>query len=74
VRAAADGGMAVVLVEQHVHKALAVADRVLVMTRGSIALEGNASELSERLDDIQNAYLRAGSSEAPSGAGDAHRG
>ncbi len=40
VRAAADAGTAVLLVEQHIHKALAVADRVLVMTRGSIVLEG----------------------------------
>ena len=58
VRAAADDGMAVLLVEQHIHKALQVADRVLVMTRGTIALEGKASDLVARLDDIQDAYLR----------------
>jgi sulfate-transporting ATPase len=57
VRAAADEGTAVLLVEQHIHKALSVADRVLVMTRGTIALEGNARDLASHLDDIQDAYL-----------------
>jgi ABC-type branched-subunit amino acid transport system ATPase component len=60
LRSAADEGMGVLLVEQHVHKALAVADRILVMTRGQIALEGTARDLGERLDDIQDAYLRFG--------------
>jgi ABC-type branched-subunit amino acid transport system ATPase component len=68
VRAAADGGTAVLLVEQHIHKALSVADRVLVMTRGIIALEGNAADLGGRLDDIQDAYLRAGASESANGS------
>jgi ABC-type branched-subunit amino acid transport system ATPase component len=64
VRAAADRGTAVLLVEQHIHKALTVADRVLVMTRGTIALQGSARELDEHLDDIQDAYLRASTSES----------
>jgi sulfate-transporting ATPase len=63
VRAAADGGTAVLLVEQHIHKALAVADRVLVMTRGTIALEGNAADLGAHIEDIQDAYLRMTASE-----------
>jgi sulfate-transporting ATPase len=67
VRAAADEGTAVLLVEQHIHKALSVADRVLVMARGTIALEGDASALGDRLDDIQDAYLRAGTPEPVSG-------
>ena len=67
VRAAADEGMAVLLVEQHIHKALQVADRVLVMTRGRIALEGEASDLVDRLDDIQDAYLRYGTSDPAHG-------
>jgi ABC-type branched-subunit amino acid transport system ATPase component len=71
VRAAADAGTAVLLVEQHIHKALAVADRVLVMTRGTIALEGNAAELGGHLDEIQDAYLHTNASES---GGDSHEG
>jgi branched-chain amino acid transport system ATP-binding protein len=57
VRAAADEGVGVLLVEQHVHKAMDVADRVLVMRRGSIVLAGRADELRDRTDDIRDAYL-----------------
>jgi ABC-type branched-subunit amino acid transport system ATPase component len=59
VREAADRGVGVVLVEQHVHKALEVADKVVVMRRGSVVLSGDASDLRNRVDDIQNAYLAA---------------
>jgi sulfate-transporting ATPase len=58
VRAAADEGMGVLLVEQHVHQALAVADRVLVLRRGVVELDGTAGELRDRVDDIQAAYLQ----------------
>ena len=58
VRAAADDGMGVLLVEQHVHKALAIADRVLVLRRGVIELDGSATELLDRVDEIQAAYLQ----------------
>ena len=58
VRAAADDGIGVLLVEQHVHKALAVADRVLVLRRGVVELDGSAAELRDRVDEIQAAYLQ----------------
>jgi ABC-type branched-subunit amino acid transport system ATPase component len=58
VRAAADEGIGVLLVEQHVHKALATADRVLVLQRGRIGLDGSADELRERVEEIQAAYLQ----------------
>jgi branched-chain amino acid transport system ATP-binding protein len=58
VRSAADDGMGVLLVEQHVHKALAIADRVLVLRRGTIELDGSADDLRGRVDDIQAAYLQ----------------
>jgi sulfate-transporting ATPase len=74
VRDAADDGTAVLLVEQHIHKALSVADRVLVMTRGSIALEGNAGDLVNRLDEIQDAYLRTSASEATNGVNETYGG
>ncbi|HKY16588.1 MAG TPA: ATP-binding cassette domain-containing protein [Microthrixaceae bacterium] len=57
VRAAADDGVGVLLVEQHVHQAMEVADRVLVMRRGTIALAGRADQLRDRADDIRDAYL-----------------
>jgi ABC-type branched-subunit amino acid transport system ATPase component len=58
VRAAADGGIGVLLVEQHIHKALATADRVLVLRRGVIELDGAAADLRNRVDEIQAAYLQ----------------
>ena len=57
LRAAADSGVGVLLVEQYVHKALAIADRVYVMDRGRIAISGTAVDLRERVDEIQASYL-----------------
>jgi len=57
LRAAAGAGVGVVLVEQHVHKALKIADRVYVMDRGRIAISGTALELRGRVDEIQSSYL-----------------
>ena len=57
VREAADDGIGVLLVEQHVHKALTTADRVLVLRRGVIELEGAAADLLGRVEEIQAAYL-----------------
>ena len=61
VRAAADQqGTAVLLVEQHVRKALVYADRVYVMRRGRIELEGSAHEMRGRIDEIEDQYLSSG--------------
>jgi ABC-type branched-subunit amino acid transport system ATPase component len=58
VRGAADDfGTGVVLVEQHVGKALAVADSVLVLQRGRIVLRGSGDELSGRVEDIRSSYF-----------------
>jgi ABC-type branched-subunit amino acid transport system ATPase component len=73
VRAAADDGLGVLLVEQHIHKALAVADRILVMTRGSIVLEGTATEMRDRMDEFQEAYLRSGVPGPHDDSGEVHR-
>jgi branched-chain amino acid transport system ATP-binding protein len=55
VRHAADErGVGVLLVEQHVKQALRVADRVYVLRRGRVVLEGTASEIGDRIED---AYL-----------------
>ncbi len=60
VRAAADRGAGVLLVEQHVRNALEVADRAYVLSGGRVALEGPTSELRERIHEIEQTYLSAG--------------
>jgi branched-chain amino acid transport system ATP-binding protein len=60
VRRAADDGVAVVVVEQHIHTALQIADRVYVLRRGRCALEAPASELSGRIDELERSYLGGG--------------
>jgi len=57
VRAAADDGMAVLLVEQHIAKALRISDRVNVLRRGRIVLAGGAKEFHGRIDEIVSAYM-----------------
>ncbi len=58
LRAAAhERGVGVLLVEQHVRQALAIADRVYVMERGTITLSGPAAEMRGRLDEIEATYL-----------------
>ena len=56
-RAAHDRGVAVLLVEQHIRSALEVADRVYVLRRGTVVLEGRADELRGRTEEIEQAYL-----------------
>jgi branched-chain amino acid transport system ATP-binding protein len=57
VRTAADAGVAVLFVDQHVSAALAFADRALVLRHGEIVLQGRASELSDRLAELQDSYF-----------------
>lgn len=59
VRAAADDhGTGALIVEQHARKALKYADRMYLMARGQMLLELPADEAIERLDEIEEAYLR----------------
>ena len=67
---AADHGIAVVLVEQHLHYAAQVADRAVVMSQGRIALELPSSELASRAGEVEQLYL--GTAEAL-GEEDSHR-
>src|SRR3954451_15623441 len=58
VRDAPDSrGTAVLLVEQHVRKALVYADRVYVMRRGRIEISGTAEEIRGRIGEIEEQYL-----------------
>lgn len=57
VKQAAEQGTAVLLVEQHARKALAISDRAYVMQRGRIHLEGSGSELLDRFVEIEESYL-----------------
>jgi branched-chain amino acid transport system ATP-binding protein len=56
-RFASEHRMGVLLVEQHTPMALSVADRVYVMRRGEVVLEGPARELRERRDLLEASYL-----------------
>jgi ABC-type branched-subunit amino acid transport system ATPase component len=55
-RRIADNGTTVLMVEQNVKKALAVADRGYVLERGTLVAQGLASELASS-DIIRQAYL-----------------
>jgi len=61
VRRVAESGVGVLLIEQFATVALGLANRVYVMERGRIQFSGLASELKERPDLLQTAYLPGGS-------------
>jgi len=56
-RLATDRGVGVLLVEQHVPMALAVADRAAVLSRGRLTHLGPAADLARRRDVLEAAYL-----------------
>jgi branched-chain amino acid transport system ATP-binding protein len=57
IRAAADHGAAVLIVEQHARKALGYADWAIVLRNGRVQMSVSADEARERLSDIEDAYL-----------------
>jgi ABC-type branched-subunit amino acid transport system ATPase component/ABC-type branched-subunit amino acid transport system permease subunit len=57
LRETASRGTAVILVEQHVHRALEVADRVCVLNRGSVVLESAAEPLRDDPELLRRSYL-----------------
>ena len=56
-RVADELNTAVVMVEQHVHLALQLADRAIVMAKGSVVLEGDTADLRANPSAIQVGYL-----------------
>ena len=54
---AANQGIGVLLVEQHVHLALRYAHRAYVLAGGKIRTSGTAAELNERWSEVQASYL-----------------
>jgi branched-chain amino acid transport system ATP-binding protein len=57
VEAARERGTAVLMVEQHAHKALRYADRAIVMRRGRVELAMTAEEARHRIGEVEQAYL-----------------
>jgi branched-chain amino acid transport system ATP-binding protein len=53
-------GIGVLLVEQHIRKALELADRGYVLSRGRIAMAGPAQEIGSDLPRLEHAYLGEG--------------
>jgi branched-chain amino acid transport system ATP-binding protein len=69
VRKAADEqGTAVVMVEQHAHKALRYTDHALVMRRGRIGLDLTGEQARSRIGDVEQAYLTSAGGSVEAGA------
>jgi branched-chain amino acid transport system ATP-binding protein len=58
-RIAQQDGLGVLLVEQHAHAALAIADRAYVLDRGRIALEGPSDQVAGAVERLEASYLGA---------------
>lgn len=63
MRDAATQGTAVLIVEQFARRALEAASRAYVLQRGTVALEGRASDLLGEIDKIERSYLGSTSDE-----------
>lgn len=58
LRRAADKGVGVLLVEQHIRQAFAVADRVYILQHGQIQFAGTAADARQNQVAIEESYFR----------------
>jgi len=72
VRKAADEQQtAVIMVEQHAHKALNYTDHAIVMRRGRVGLDLTGEQARHRIGDVEQAYLTSAGGDASDLAGEA---
>jgi len=64
VRALPEQGVSVLIVEQFVTHALAVASRAYVLEKGEVAFAGNAAELAQDEEFVKGSYLGEGAVDA----------
>ncbi len=69
IRAVAESGIGVLLIEQFATVALGLAGRAYVLEGGSLRFSGDARELREKPGLLRSAYLLRGSEEAPAPPG-----
>ncbi len=71
VRAAADDhGTAVIMVEQHAHKALNYTDHAIVMRRGRVGLDLTGEDARTRIGEVEQAYLTSAGGDVAAGEAD----
>ena len=62
--AVAEIGCSVIIVEQHVHLALEIANSAYVLSRGGVVLSGAAADVADRALELEAAYLSGDVDEA----------
>ncbi|MDX6581202.1 MAG: hypothetical protein QOI10_386 [Solirubrobacterales bacterium] len=73
VRKAADEqGTAVIMVEQHAHKALNYTDHAIVMRRGRVGLDLTGEQARTRIGEVEQAYLTSAGGDASDLETEAH--
>jgi branched-chain amino acid transport system ATP-binding protein len=69
-RAADEQGTAVIMVEQHAHKALNYTDHAIVMRRGRVGLDLTGEDARTRIGEVEQAYLTSAGGDVAAGEAD----